>query len=72
MKNIIQTVADDYKAGKITIRQAAERFHVAGFDNYVDERATRARINAVLLSNKNNKTNKTYKILWLNTTNTTK
>ena len=51
MKNVIQAVADDYKAGKITIRQAAERFHVAGFDNYIDERATRARINAVLLSN---------------------
>lgn len=62
MKNLIQTVADDYTAGKITIRQAAERFHVAGFDNYVDEKATRARINGVLLSNKTNKTNKTNKI----------
>ena len=46
MKNIIQSIADDYTAGKTTIRQAAERFHAAGFDNYVDERATRARIMA--------------------------
>ena len=58
MKNIIQTIADDYTAGKITIRQAAERFHVAGFDNYVDEQATRARINGVLLNNKTNNNNK--------------
>ena len=58
MKNIIQTVADDYTAGKITIRQAAERFHAAGFDTYVDERATRARINGVLLNNKANNNNK--------------
>jgi hypothetical protein len=46
MKNIIQSIADDYTAGKTTIRQAAERFHRAGFDNYVDERATRERIMA--------------------------
>ena len=58
MKNLIQTVADDYTAGKITIRQAAERFHDAEFDNYVDEQATRARINGVLLNNKTNNNNK--------------
>ena len=59
MKNIIQSVADRYTAGKLTLRQAAEIFHGAGFDNYVNEQATRQRINGVLLSNKTNNTNKT-------------
>jgi hypothetical protein len=58
MRTLIQKIADDYTAGKTTIRQAAEAFHAAGFDTYVDERATRARINGVLLNNKANNNNK--------------
>lgn len=44
MKTLDQRLRDKYFAGEITMRQAAEQFHKAGWDTHVDLEATRKRI----------------------------
>ena len=44
MKTLDQRLRDKYFAGEITMRQAAEQFHKAGWDTHVDMEATRKRI----------------------------
>lgn len=44
IKTIIESVRDDYNDGKITLREAAIRFCKAGWDNFIDEKATAERI----------------------------
>lgn len=44
MKTLDERLREKYYAGEITMRQAAEEFHKAGWDNYVDMEATRKRI----------------------------
>lgn len=44
MKTLPEKIRDRYYAGEITMRQAAEEFHKAGYDTHVDMEATRKRI----------------------------
>ena len=44
MKTLDQSLRDKYYSGEISLREAAERFHKAGWDTHVDLEATRKRI----------------------------
>lgn len=44
IKTLDQSLREKYYAGEITMKEAAERFHKAGWDTHVDLEATRKRI----------------------------
>ena len=44
LKPLDERLREKYFAGEITMRQAAEEFHKAGWDNFVDMESTRKRI----------------------------
>lgn len=37
IKNILDSLRDDVLCGKITIKQAAIKLHLAGWSNFIDE-----------------------------------
>jgi hypothetical protein len=44
MRTIIRALKDDYESGKITLHEAAVSFCKAGWDNFVDEKASFERM----------------------------
>lgn len=44
LKTIFQSLLDDLKEGKITLRQAAEELHEANYIPYIDEEETLRRL----------------------------
>lgn len=44
VKPLTDSIREKFRAGRITLHDAAIKFHEAGFDNFVDMEATRKRL----------------------------